>query len=632
MIKKCVGIIVVGMIAFGSHAQHMKVFEDELGIKGEYRFSGTYSDTVLPKQGMLDIRWRELTDGRLKTYRIKGQTKEHLPVGKWLWEEAEWDYKVNAGAGIGPQFQAKGERMKWEGIFSAGQPEGKWTFNLDSISGNGKLMRSLMKIDVQFKKGKPVGTLSLIDDIGPYGLKLKGNCDAGGVATGIWEYTYKNDEGVTVKEEREYKQGLLIGIRKTEGGNRTELNYDKNSRFVAKGEQPAFSDRSRVGDIRFEQDEHGGIASELYHEHLVQYFQRGWKMEVFPFAFERLIPVFRRLEHPLTADEITDIADSRHLITKQKDTISRLLSGNISIHRSRSGELDTTIAFLQLNLSRLDYLDSILNRTEQPFFTYKDRYGAQMKTWIDGLNKLRFAKGEVYDSLCVELPLVRITGDSIFIFRELTGILSKNEIIFPDYFREVENAHISVKQEGVLKELETKIAERYAEQQSFYEQKDGIGAVIYSKWVKGDIQNLIQDYARSDEYGEALNVGYEVLEKLDAVNNWQQQVELFDSMQEKLKSGYTYLVYNPYTGENDIEVTNKKRFLNSILTNLWPYLLNEIHSENDWEMWNTLWERQFSLYDYLMAFASKEDAYSKRVDKRVRKEKKPERILKILLQ
>lgn len=630
--KRWIWIVAFLALSLEVDAQNLKIFEDGLGVKGEYRFSGEYQDTVLPRQGPVEIRWRELSGGYLKTYRVKGQTRDHLPTGRWIWEEAQWDYKVSAGASIVPLFEAKGERMKWEGAFVAGKPDGKWMFNVDSISGSGKPVSYLIKVEMAFKNGKPSGAFSLTDNTGSYALRVKGMCDTTGVAAGTWNYTYKNEQGVLVKEEREYKQGLLTAVKRTEGTNKSELNFESNSRFIQNGNYLASVNGSRIGDLSFGQDEYGGIASELYHENLSQYFQRGWKLGVFPYAFDRFIPSFRRLEHPLNEKEIRDLANSRRLISGQKDTIEQLLSGNISIHRSRSGELDTTISYLQLQLLRLNYLDSLLDRVELPFFTYKNRYGMDSRNWIEGLNRFRYAKGQVYDSLRVELPLIELAGDSVYFFREIYHILSRNEAELPRYFQEVENAHISVKQEGELQELENKIAERFAEQQLFYEDKEGIGALIRTKWVRGEVQHLIQEYARSDEYETALSIGSEVLVKLDSLESWQSKIELFDRMPELLKSSYTYLVYNPYTGENSIAVTNKKRFLNAVLTNLWPYLLNEIREESEWAAWCELWERQFTVFNYLVDFAAKDDAHAKRIDKRVRKEKKPEKMLKILLQ
>lgn len=610
-------IVLTFLISTNVFSQKVKIFEDELGKKGEYRFSGVYSDTTLPKQGNVDIRWRENDNSQLKTYRVKGQTHDYLPVGRWTWEEAEWDYEINIGTSINPSFNAVGKRMKWEGNFITGKPDGKWLFTLDSVSGTGRTNGNLIKIEIQFKKGKPSGTILLEDNFNANNLKVRGTCDENGIATGNWNYSYKNFNGTQVREERLYQKGLLIEIKTTGGILKFENNLLLNNK-----------EGVRIGELNFTQDEYGGIVSELYHENLAQYFQKGWRLEVFPFDFERKMPVFKRLEYPLNKEETEYMTTSRQLLQKQKNRIEEVLSGNHSIHRSRSGELDTTISFLQLHLSRLSFMDSILNRADLPFFTYKDRYGSEAQRWIFGLNSMRYKKGEVYDSLEVEIPLIAVEKDSVFIFQTFQKLLIQNEAVFPEYYKVIEDAHISVKREGELQELENTIVVKYEKQQVFYQNKKGISEIIYTRWVVP----LLQEYIQTDEYEDALRIGQNVLIQLDSLENWQSKVEIFDAMPVVLKAKYTYLVYNPYTGNNDIPVVNKKRFITAVLTNLWPYLLNEINQERKWNEWIVLWDRQFKLYSYLMNFSSKEDMHSKRIDKRVRKEKKPERMLKILLQ
>lgn len=614
-----------------SYSQTIKVFEDELGIKGEIRLSGIYSDTILPKQGNVDIRWREKVDNGLKAYYVKGQVKNHLPVGKWIWEEAEWEYSINIGTGLSPSFNVKGRKMKWEGTFNNGIPNGKWTFVVDSILNNGKPNKNLVRIELNYSAGKPFGMISLEDKISKYALTLKGKCDVNGIVEGIWLYQYKNLSGVQVKEERQYQKGLLTEIRITEGNEVSAFRFDENMNFLKNSSEKLKIEGKTIGKLTFEQDEYGGIASELLHENLYQYFLKGWNLEVFPFEFSRNLPVFKRLEYPLNQEEIEYLVASRQLLQKQKNNIEEVLSGNHTIHRSRSVELDTTISFFQLHLSRLNFIDSILNRTDLPFFTYKDRYGGEAQKWIFGLNSMRYKKGDVYDSLEVKIPFITVGTDSVFIFQIFQKLLTQNETTFPRYYKVIEDAHISVKREKILRDLENEIAERYEKQQLFFKEKTGIASLINQKWIKGEVPMLLQKYVQTTDYEEAVYIGKNIMNVLDSIENWQSKTDRFDKMTEELKSKYTYLAYNPYTGENDIAITIKKRFLNVIITDLWPYLLKEIQAENNWDRWILLWNRQFEIFDYLMDFSARDDAHSKRVDKRVRKEKKPERILKIIL-
>lgn len=630
MIRQLKYTLFICLLPFLSNAQSVNTIEDDMGIKGKIRYSGVYSDTTLPKQGPIEIRWREIVNNTLTTYRIQGQTKNYQPVGKWIWEEAKWSHTINVGNSIQPEFKAKGERMKWEANFHEGIPDGKWSLTIDSIHSNGNSFGRLVRIDMNYFKGKPSGFISMEDNIGSNKLRLKGQCDTNGIATGTWSFTYSIQNGSQIKEERVYQKGLLTERRIGDGITKTITKIEHTMNFLEKENRKEGITGTRIGDQLFQQDELGGIVTELFHENMHAYFLKGWLLSTFPFEVVRYVPAFKRLEYPLTEEELNDFNQCRQLVQKQKQEIETVLAGNISIHRARNAELDTTISFLQLNYNRLNCIDSLLTRVEHPFFTYKNRYKQGISHWIADVNQFQSAKGEVFDSLSVKILPVIVTSDSLHIFKELIAILEQNEVTFPNYYQTIENAHISVKQEGELKELEDKIILRLANQQSFYSDKTGVYSLINNKWIKTEIPVLLQKYAQTDEYENALIIGHKILTRLDSLEKWHQQVELINNAPDLLKARYTYLAYNPYTGATDISMTVKKRFLNATLTYLWPYLLNEIEQENDWNQWAILWNRHIAIFNYLLEFSGREDAASKRVDKRVRQEKKPEKMLRII--
>ncbi len=625
---RAVTLIILMALLIESNAQQVKTFHDELGVKGEIRYSAGYNDSILPKQGTVDIRWREMRGNDIATYVIKGQTREHLPNGKWIWEEATWNYTVRVGESIAPLFQSKAKRMKWEGNFVNGLPDGKWLFVLDSITGNKKSFVSLMKFDVIYKAGVPTGAFNYESN----GYKLKGMLDSDGVATGTWIYTYKSLNGVSVKEERVYKKGLLIDVSITEGTVMSiTKRFENNARFADSAGDAQFYQRQQVGTERFQQDEYYSVASNVFYDGIQNAFLKGWKLDAFPYQFKLEIPAFKKLEFPLFENEKKDIADAHQLIDRQRASIEEHLSGNIYIHRSRSGTLDTAISYLQLKLTRLNYIDSLLRRTELPHFTYKNRHEQGVHHWISGLNDIRFSKGEVYDSLSVELPKVDYPTDTSHVFSTIKKLLQSSERVLPEYFQIVENAQTSLKREGELNALEDRMLERYMALQTDYAELKGIGEEINTKWLKSDVQHLIQTYAQTDDYDSALQIASDIMSRLDSIQSWKSKLDIFDKMPEVLRAQYTNMAYNPYTGNNDIEITVKKRFIQNVLTQMWPYMRNELSAQNDWNQWVELWNRQFDVYHYLLAFASKEDKHAIRLNKRVRKEDKPEKMLRLIL-
>lgn len=67
-----------------------------------------------------------------------------------------------------------------------------------------------------------------------------------------------------------------------------------------------------------------------------------------------------------------------------------------------------------------------------------------------------------------------------------------------------------------------------------------------------------------------------------------------------------------------------------MLENLWPWLEQNIEKEQNWDNWKQLWEQQFSVYNFVMTFANRQDKQAQKLNKKARKETNPERLLKML--
>lgn len=619
---------IISTLTSATIAQQVRTFEDTYGIKGTYTYSGNFSDSMLPQQGPVDIKWREIQGRGITTYRIKGRTAKHLPEGSWIWEQAGWGYNVTVGTGIQPMFNAMGKRMKWEGGFKNGVPDGKWTFTLDSITPANNVQKKLARIEITYKQGIPAGPMLYENFQTHRYLRVQGTADGKGIATGTWYYTYAGSDGRTVKEERQYKNGLLTDITTRRGDDRlATVSLERNKQYAGHIADTGIG----IGPLTFDSDDQPTMQTLQLDQELHTYFLNGWTLDIFPYTFTRQLPVYKKLEYPLSATERTQILTSRNLIAQQQSAIREHLSGNINIHRSRSGTLDTTIAYLQLQLQRIQYIDSLLLRTTDPLFTYKNRYDQGLEHWLRGLNTMRTTHGEVYDSLVIQLPAFTI-ADRYHTFREIQLLLEGDDRKLPAYFDIVNADRLALNREGTLKKLEDTLSSRLQLLQDIYAGTTGTGGEIYQKWIKGSIQELLQQYAQSDDYDSALHIGQTLMARMDSLEAWAPQFRTFDSMPQLLRQQYTYLAYNPYTGINDIEIMHKRRFISNILVNMWPHMEQEMHQEQDWNKWSAMWNRRFRIYHYLGTFVSQEDKHAKKLEQRIRGERKPDKMVRHLLQ
>lgn len=603
---------------------------DDRGVQGVIKSKMNFSDSLLPENGSIDVRWRDVNELGIKSYAIKGMTKNHLPTARWIWEEVNWNYSIHLGKEIYPEFETTGERLKWSGIFKDGKPDGKWFFVVDSVYSKVGKPKQLMRMNIQFEKGKPVGRFDMLNNCDEFTYSCKGGFNSDGEATGSWIHDYLNKNGTKIKEERKYHRGIIIEVIRTENEVETKFQVEKNNHLISLIIGDSLID-FRIGDHLFKYDEFGGDMMNLLIEQFETYFFSAWVLEAVPFDFSRNFNMFKQLEFPLTSVESQAIETSRLIIEQQRKQIQSCLQGNIFIHRTRNATLDLAISYLEATQNRLDIIDSLLLQAKEKLFTYKRRDVNNTLDWVELINNSALVKGEVYDSVELNLPLIQLDVAFQTVFVELEMNLRKMETELPFFVGLIEKSVQTIQREGELKDIEDDMVDRFKKMQTIYENQEGIGQQIYLKWVNGKAYEILQTYARSTDYSHALSLQQDLLTVMDTLFVWSESVNDFNNMIQQLNEQYRYFTYNPYTGENDLEIKVKKRFFTNVTTVLWPYIENEIANENEWEKFMFLWQRQFTLYHFLYDFSRRDDAQARRVSRRFKNEKKPEKLLKILM-
>lgn len=621
------GILVIWTSAMALHAQQVKIFEDDFGVQGEVRTAEVFEVGKLPEKGPIDIKWRNFDGNKLVTYRVKGASKNAQLDGVWTWEVARWKYVVNAGESVKPNFSALGKRKKWNGSFKDGKPNGKWIFTLDSLASDGRTIDQFIRLEITFKNGTPTGTFLLNNNLENKALKLIGSCDNDGVAHGNWTFTYKNEAGKFVKETRIYTKGLLTEIKRNDGAKTETIVLDHTVQFL---NQKSDTSIVKLGAQLFEKDEMPSSETQALHNALKNYFLSSWNLPVIGAIETFQIPKFRQLTFLLTQKEKQQIDEIQTQVDFVNDKIEQYSQANTFIQRHRNARIDTTISYLELVKNRYTMIDSLLKTTTTESFAYLNKDQALTSKWKTLFSQNKNKKGEVFTTIETVLPAIIFEEKESF-FDGILHYVKKENSKLESYFAEITNETIAIQQEGELDQIAHQIEERFKLIEQLYKGKFGVALDIQEQLIDGESHRLIQEFSLATEFKEAKEIGLEALILLDSLETWSKLLTTFDEMEQSLKTKYRYLAYNPYTGENDIEVKIKKRFLNTILTQLWPYLNMELKAAKSFKEWSSAWGNYFDIYNYLMQFAGREDAQAQRIEKRVRKEKKSERILKILL-
>ncbi len=620
------------IFAFSALGQNIKIYNDAYGTQGEIKYTGSLPDSLLPENGNYTLRWRDMNRENISTYYIDGKINGHQPTGVWVWEEALWKYDIHPGSQIIPDFKSHGEREMWRGSFSGGKANGEWVYQKDSIQPVIAGFAETLKIQGVFKNGELIGKFSVDDARQASLVSLDGNCNSNGNAHGKWTFLYRNESGNQVTEVREYENGFLIRSSMTDGIN-TDKFENENLAQTLKN-IPDENDSSLhmvVGDSAFTSDYQGNRAMEILNEYLYQNFFGGWEHPNFHYRNQRQGIYFRRIQYPLSIVE-KRIVDS--LLTEvkefEKEIETRLNYRNILVNRGRTDSLDLAISYLVATQIRVEHLDSLLGASLKNPFTYLNRYSAEIRALEPQLNEPLRAEGVFHPELSAKLPQIAFKENEIHFFQSLVNYHSELHEVTTPYLKMVDQVRETILKETDIAILTDQISEKRIELNTLYDTLSGTGAFVRQHWVVNHINLELEKFTRAEIYQDAKTLGNEILDKMEALVEWAPEWTRYDNMTNSLREQYTVYAYNPYTGKRDIEVRLKRRFFSTIENTLSPWIKSQTRSIDNWNEFANHVQLTRMTYDQLSAFAQDEGTRAQRLERRVRKERNPERIIRLL--
>lgn len=608
-------------------SQHVKVVEDRFGIQGRITYSGEISDSLLPEKGRYSLQWRTIDEDTISTFATNGTLKNHRPHGLWTWEEAGWDYTIEPGKKISPVFSMAGLFYGWKGNFKDGVPEGKWQFE----EGSSPIVfrkKSPLQIEMQFKDGYCVRDFKIADkrkDKSP--VVIHGVCDTEGIAKGEWSFVFfKNN--VKVEEVRTYDRGILVGLTKKIGGEIIERDfYPIEQKLAEVGDS---NTRVVIGDKIFSDDGVYAISQHYFKEYIFDKFMCGWNLPAFPYTFQRIAPQFKRLAYPISEKENHQ---REQIEQKTKSVLAKiehqLKKGNLLINRSRSPELDLAISSSITAKERLQLIDSFMVFSYDPNFIYQDRKYGDLKPHFHQLNAHQTAKGKVYEDQSFFFKRVEVKQDFFLYFELLMALVEDMEVAIKPHLEQLETSFQALNREGELKALEEEISAELVQLDTVYTQKSGIAQKIYKHWINKHLQQALVDYANTDDYNQAKEKGQQIKEKTKTLLLWSDKWKEIDSLNKDLKTAYINYAYNPYTGDYDIELPLKRRFINAVTEHLTPWLINELIAADNWDEFIENFSTLFEVKNQLILFAQMDTRSDRRIERRIRREDQPDKMLRV---
>ena len=618
--------VLFSIITFYVFPQQVTTFHDQFGKQGTVNHQGEWNDSILPKKGRFDLKWRStVNNDSLITYLAKGRLKDHRPTGLWTWEEAGWDYTVEIGTSILPEFNTYGLHSIWKGSFNDGLPHGKWIYGQGPPVLRPEKSTTPLKIEAEYKNGVLSGAFKIIDKRTEKEVVISGSTDDKGIATGVWRFNYFSDTHQHLKTEtRVYVHGILTTRMLN---NDTIVFHDaiSNLKRIEAGDTSVV-----IGDERFLSDDVISTGVELLSEYMNEYFLEGWELEVFPYDIVRHPPIYKRFAYPLNNSELSKRKKVASTVEKMQAQVkSHLSKGNVYINRSRSKELDIAISALEAATSRLELMDSLISFSKTTDFLYLDRKNGGLIDWATELEKTSNFKGVAYPDQKARFKKLDLDQQEWFIFELSLSLLEDLKLQLPSYYAQVDESFEALNREGELKALENKMVAELKMLDSLYKEKKNFGDYVHAYWVDTYLSEQIKTYANTDAYEKALELGNSLIRKMGYLLDWHQEWDMLSSIQNDLSESYTNYAYNPYNGEHDIELPVKKRFIQNVKAKMIPWKIEQLENAKEWDEFKKQWLEFKEMRVNLIAFAQMNDRPDRRIERKLRREDDPSRMYRL---
>ncbi len=615
-----------------------KLYHDAFGLQGSVNYRGVWPvDSAFPEKGPYTLRWRHLERDTLRTYLTKGNLRGHMPHGKWSWQQADWNFSIEPGSGIEPRFATEGEEQFWEGQFALGEADGSWIYRLSEKKQGQTAGRGEHRIEIKsaFQKGQMRGAWSVHDRNPEAEVRIAGRTNERGEAHGKWTYRYSRF-GEACREERSYADGMLLTVKRYVGKDTVVVNFKERLRFFEAGTQSdslVAQSYTVVGDLEFTNEEVSCYATRLLQHYLYEHLLKGWELDIFPLQFERRGPVFRRLKYLLNPDE-SNMRDSLYMLnsTLQKGIDAVFEGRSPDIARARSQELDLAVGALQAALIRVSLIDSLLKHSESDDFLYIERNRGGLERGFGAINTTAAYMGQAYPEGAGQLPLIDLRSDSIPYLAELYDVMQRTAHYIEAHLHTAEEIFVQMKRQGELNALESEMLNKLERLDSLYSNKGRTASMVLERWIERDLQQRIRAYAQNDDYKTGRELAAGIIMEMDSLLSWSADWERLDRLDAELDAAYTYNAYNPYTGENDIPLGVKNRFRRQVIQVLLPHMRAQLELAESWEEFTDAYHKMVSLRRELIRYAFMDDRSDRRIERRVRQENRPEKMLQIFMQ
>jgi hypothetical protein len=588
---------------------------------------------------------------------FSGKYKDGLKEGKWVYLNNTFDINIRTVT-VGLQLLAdlNGSRSKLEGNYREGKAHGPWKLEVQEIK-DGRVVGIAQKANLNFNDGKMVGDYYFEDADEDYPLKVRGSYSEDHFFDGEWVLEYVADS-IPIIERRFYDNGFLLKLELHDKQNditlfdlEYEMVRERLSRARAGEEDLGYA----IGNRRFgflfddgfpdfsEKEVGQSSGNEILHRVKGIIADREIEGLNLPGILELQAGGTRRFEYTYSTAEQQALENLDQDLSQYISDIQKFVNNStLALNRQRSDSLAFTFKFLDNTLNKFIVLQENVEMLQSEEFKYQSKE-TFFQDGIEGIKKQDTITYTYDDEERVRVfdneVSVRNGAGIIFNIQKYVerrqAVVDQMDPFVRQQIKEIERDMVSQQLEDEMLMIIDSVSAVYNIERGM-NQMDEQGIPLRPSLIdlyevyQRRLDSKMQEYSNVEGFENKQEIGLSILELSQIYIEAYQAVGRIPEYIETLDQAYTKLSYNPYMDRYDIATRIKRNIYFAAVDYLIPGLRNAIvHAEDFREIPSSKKDLEESV-ERLIEISKLPDSETRSIERRLRRETRPDRILRLL--
>lgn len=628
--------------------------------KGDFEWQGEFKGTA-EYEYIKDRSGKEIPDGKFHFFlverdsvnqakllkkEIKGQYKNGLKEGKWSYMSADHVVIVKDVEEFSAITDLASDMIRIQAEYKSDQPHGTWKYN-EEIFRDGKIGLVSVAETMQVKEGYVTGKVHISNKSLDKEQFITGYLDANGHMDSLWTMVYQNN-GVFVKEERRYSEGILLSLSQKDDESGEELinvDFSRNNerlKALASNQEVAFKLSEESFGILFnngyrknEQKYEAQLAgNEFIEKHILLLFNYDKKYYLKNGQWQKFPVRTKRFEYPIDEEKAKDAKEISKLYKDLSDKVRKNKeSSALNINKNRTDSLAFAFAFFQAMDEKVKQLKEIIDLYETGEIKYVDEevFFQEGLSFLSSFDTIKYTFDEKEREKIIEERKIIETKEQLSRFL-LAYLENEYHLVdkIADYVKSVLekleiDSSISDLDEKILT-LKDIVDDLYSGTNYFSDKHEKLIRRIERVFLTDLFERKQNEYAKTDTYGKKVEKAEEVIDLLNELDKRHEEFYKIFERRDDIDELYYENVFNAFTFSS-YDQRAKERLYKSGNEKLFSYYFEQMMAENEFSAIINHLEKIRKLQDRLVELRDQE---TRKIERKLRRTSKPAQIASIL--